>query len=335
MSRDGRRFTRRNYLLSVGAVAGLAGCGSDESNENRADGGRSNGEQQTEAPPTIEPPDPSDPLAERYDLIERETVYRETPEEPLRVVASLPDATGPVPVLMHFHGGAFRGGSPGYLGMDTLARAGIGVISAGYRVSGTARYPAAVRDVIASIQWVQAGEPDWNIATDRVALTGDSAGAHLAALAAAPDHPNFQPVDFPVDATVDVDGVIPHYGIFDFRPEWVCERGSTRVPLEEFLGKPCDEAIELRAEASPAAHVDSDHPPALIFHGEDDTELPVRTARAYRERLAEAGVPVEYREFEGVGHQYFARDTDRREEVFLESHRRMVTVLFEGPWSDI
>jgi len=331
MARDSRQLTRRNYLLSVGTVATLAGCGSEEPNGDRA-----NGNQSTEQRPSIEPPATDDPLAERYELLERETVYRETDEGPLRVVASLPDATGSIPVLMHYHGGAYRGGGPGYLGMDRLARAGIAVVSVEYRLSGTATYPAAVRDVIASIQWVQAGGPDWNIDPDRVALTGDSAGAHLAALAAAaPDHPNFQPENVPVDTPVDIDGVIPHYGIFDFRPEWVCERGSTRVPLEAFLGEPCEEATELRAEASPAAHVDGDHPPVLLFHGEDDQELPVRTARAYRETLEEAGVPVEYREFEGVGHQYFARDTDRREDVFQESHRRMVTILFEGPWSDI
>ena len=320
MTRESRWRSRRSYLLGVGAAAALAGCASDGPTDDR---------------PPIDPPDSGEPLAERYDRSKRETVYHEVDGESLRVVASVPDAAGPIPALMHYHGGAYREGGPGYRGMDLLARAGIAVISVEYRLSGTATYPAAMRDVIASIQWVQAGEPDWNIDPTRVALTGNSAGAHLAALAAAaPDHPNFQPENPPGDTPLDIDGVIPHYGIFDFRPEWVCERGSTRIPLEQFLGESCEGATEMRAEASPAAHVDGNHPPVLLFHGTDDEVLPVKTARTYRDTLLDAGVPVEYREFEGVSHQYFARDTDRREEVFQESHRRMVTGLFEGPWSD-
>lgn len=315
-------LTRRHLVGTIGstAIAMSAGC---------------SGVSRMTKPP-FEPPDLDDPLAERFDVTQRDTVYRETDEEPLSVLAAIPDVADESPVLMHFHGGAFKYGGPGYAGMELLARAGIAVISVEYRLSGTATYPAAIRDVIASIQWVQANVPDWNINPNRVALTGDSAGAHLAALAAAaPGHPNFQPESSSTDDRVTIDAVIPHYGIFDFRPEWVCERDATSRPLTDFLGKPCDSATELRAEASPVAHIDSDHPPVLVFHGVEDQTLPIRTARSYRDALSAASVPVGYQEYEGVGHAYFDRDSDRREEAFQDSHQRMVRMLFEGPWSDV
>jgi len=315
--------TRRQLVSTIGAtsIAMVAGCSGGGSSTNK---------------PPLEPPDLDGPLAERYESIERETVYREIDGQQLRVVAALPAVSDGSPVLMHFHGGAFRYGGPGYDGMEQLARAGIAVISVEYRLSGTATFPAAIRDVIASIQWVQANEPEWSLNPNRVALTGDSAGAHLAALAAAAtDHPNFQPENYPVDTAVSIDALIPHYGIYDFRPAWVCERDSTRVPVTEFLGESCASATDLRAEASPVAHIDSDHPPVLLFHGTEDQTLPIKTARSYRDALSAAGISVDYREFEGVGHAYFVRDSNRKEEAFQESHRRKVRMLFEGPWSDI
>lgn len=129
--------------------------------------------------------------------------------------------------------------------------------------------------------------------------------------------------------------MISHYGIFDFRPEWVCEGDSTSRPLTYFHGEPCNSTTELRAEASPIAHSDTEHPPVLIFNGVEDQTPPIRTARSNRDAMSAARDLVGYQEYEGVGHVYFDRDSDRREDAFQDSQQRMVRMLFEEPRSDI
>ena len=53
-----------------------------------------------------------------------------------------------------------------------------------YRLSGEARFPAPLEDVRAAIGWVGEHAAGYGLDTGRVFLWGDSAGGHLALLAA-------------------------------------------------------------------------------------------------------------------------------------------------------
>jgi acetyl esterase/lipase len=354
-----RRSTRRAYLLGVGALVAGAGCSESGAPEGsgtptdtttrRPTGTRSPTrsptrtespteaatETETESPTATEQPetppptpDPEAPLAERYGVVNREAVYRETTDGQLRILAALPDGDGPFPLLVHVHGGAWRYGSAGYGAMETLAGAGIAVASVEYRLSGTATYPAPVRDLAAALGWLRANEGDWNVDPGRLALVGGSAGAHLGALLAAnPTHPTFQPAGG-VDGGVDLDAFIGHYGIYDVRLPNACEDRN----LGPFLGEDCDSA-SVKAEASPITHVDGDHPPSLLYHGDADQLVPASVSRRYRDALRNAGISAEYHELAGVDHGYLEPANRTQREVRRETHRRMVTFLFEGPWA--
>ncbi len=100
-------------------------------------------------------------------------------------------ASPPVPVVVHVHGGGWLRGSRRHplpaLGdgfYPGLAAAGLAVAAIDYRLSGEARYPAAVDDVRAAVAWVRAALPGYGITPGPVVLWGDSAGGHLALLAA-------------------------------------------------------------------------------------------------------------------------------------------------------
>ena len=92
---------------------------------------------------------------------------------------------------MHVHGGGWRRGSRRHplpaLGdgfYQGLAASGIAVAAVDYRLSGEARYPAAVDDVRAAVAWVRSALPGYGVTPGPVVLWGDSAGGHLALLAA-------------------------------------------------------------------------------------------------------------------------------------------------------
>lgn len=69
-------------------------------------------------------------------------------------------------------------------GIRFLAEAGFLAVAISVRLSWQAPFPAQVHDVKAAIRWLRAHCGDYPIDPARIGIMGDSAGAHLAALAA-------------------------------------------------------------------------------------------------------------------------------------------------------
>ena len=89
----------------------------------------------------------------------------------------------PLPVLVWTHGGAFVGGSKEELGgyLRMIAARGVAVVAVAYSLSPEARYPTAVRQVMAALHHLAAHRERLGLDTDRIVLAGDSAGAQLTA----------------------------------------------------------------------------------------------------------------------------------------------------------
>ena len=94
-------------------------------------------------------------------------------------------AAGPLPALVYFHGGGFVVGSlESHDGLCRLfaAEGGFKVISVDYRLAPEHRYPAAVYDAWAAIQWIAENAAGLGVDAGRIAVGGDSAGGMLAAI---------------------------------------------------------------------------------------------------------------------------------------------------------
>jgi len=95
----------------------------------------------------------------------------------------VPPASGPVRgVYLHVHGGGWTFGSADMHDpiLETIADgAGVAVISVEYRLAPEHRYPAAPDDCEAAALWL-ARNARARFGTDRLAIGGESAGAHLA-----------------------------------------------------------------------------------------------------------------------------------------------------------
>src|SRR5258708_21025925 len=96
-----------------------------------------------------------------------------------------PNATGIRPAIVYYHGGGHVIGS-----LDThdlVARNLCGgteamVVSVDYRMGPEHRFPAAVEDSFAALDWVHANAASLGADPDRLGVHGDSAGANLAAV---------------------------------------------------------------------------------------------------------------------------------------------------------
>lgn len=95
-------------------------------------------------------------------------------------------ATTPAPVLVFFH---FGGGVLGDLDTSHTACSYFAhhgrciVLSVGYRLAPEHKFPAALKDAIAAVEWAREAAGTFGGDATRVGIGGDSAGGHLAAAA--------------------------------------------------------------------------------------------------------------------------------------------------------
>jgi acetyl esterase/lipase len=137
----------------------------------------------------------------------------------------LPSQANKAPCVIAAHGGAWqRGGPSSYHDIGPyLASKGIAVFAVTYRFAPKAVFPAALHDVRAAVQFIRSKGAGLGIDPDRLALMGDSAGGHLAALTAlAGDREDFvgQADDAYKGVSTKVKVCAPVYGIYDLVAQW-------------------------------------------------------------------------------------------------------------------
>ena len=103
-----------------------------------------------------------------------------------RIDLYLPDGTPAGPVLVFLHGGGFRGGDHRSVGYHALpyVEAGAVVATMSYRVLPEVRFPDMSADVEQGLDWLQDELAARGADPSKVYLSGHSAGAALAAMAA-------------------------------------------------------------------------------------------------------------------------------------------------------
>ena len=104
---------------------------------------------------------------------------------PVRVLVYRPtQVQGPLPVLLHLHGGGYVAGSPERKGAEHRKLAvdlGCAIYSVDYRLAPETLFPGAIGDCYRVLQWLQENASQLNLDTNRVGVMGESAGGGLAA----------------------------------------------------------------------------------------------------------------------------------------------------------
>ncbi|OBJ49041.1 alpha/beta hydrolase [Mycobacterium sp. 1423905.2] len=218
------------------------------------------------------------------------------------------------PVLIQVPGGAWavNGKRPqAYTLMSKMVELGWICVSINYSKSPRCAFPAHLIDVKRAIAWVRENIADYGGDPDFVAITGGSAGAHLASLAAlTPNDPTFQPGFERADTTVQA--VAPYYGVYDFTD--FDNMHEMMLPfLEHFVMKArYADKPERFAAASPISYVHRDAPPFFVLHGEKDELVPSGQSRAFCAALKDAGAAtVAYAELANAHHAFDITPTVR------------------------
>jgi acetyl esterase/lipase len=192
------------------------------------------------------------------------------------------------PLVVFVHGGAWRIGSPEEYRFvaRTLGEAGFATALVGYRLVPEGRFPAMLEDTAAAIAWVRERAPCAGVRTDRIALSGHSAGAYNVLMMGL-DPQWLRAAGVPAET---IGGIVSLAGPADFYP-------FTSDSAKNAMGH----VAEPRT-TQPVAFARADATPLLLLHGTEDTVVRVRNARRLAAALRKVGGEVEVREYEGMGH---------------------------------
>jgi acetyl esterase/lipase len=224
------------------------------------------------------------------------------------------------------HGGGWRSGSKDHPSVLPLLAHGYAVASVDYRLSPVAKFPAQIHDIKAAIRYLRAKGKDHGIGTERVVISGGSAGGHLAALVGVTNGVKELEGDIgPLrDQSSDVQAIVVFYGASNLTTILAqsAPRGQAMRPaaLELLLGGLPDSKADLAHLASPVFHVDSRDPPLLWFHGDQDTQMPINQAHemigAYKQAGPAAHLEVVYGGEHG-GKQFYTPEQMKQVAEFL------------------
>jgi acetyl esterase len=213
-----------------------------------------------------------------------------------------PEADGPVPIMMYFHGGGYVKG-----GLDEtdafcrrLARTtGNVVVSVDYRLAPEHPYPAALDDAYHCSQWAYKNEEALGGTKDSFSVCGESAGGNLAAvvcLLARSDENIEISRQILLQPVVDFTLSFPSIGMP--ASECLVPREDLAWYYEEYYS---GDTRDFRVSPIFADDL-SGLPPALIITAEYDTLRD--EGKAYADRLASSGVPTQYSCYSGMIHGF-------------------------------
>lgn len=214
-----------------------------------------------------------------------------------------PGAPRSAPAVLLVHGGGWRQGDRSQLrGYGILlGREGYVCVASEYRLTPEAPWPAQIHDVKAAIRFMRANAPSLGIDTERIAIEGNSAGAHLSLFAAGTANvATWEGEGGNAGVPTDVAATIGIYAPTLFHHGE--ERAHGSLPILSLA----DDFADVARGASPLTYVSPSYPPTLLVHGTADELVPPSASMVMYEALYTAGVPVELHMYAGQPHAFDA-----------------------------
>ena len=219
-------------------------------------------------------------------------------------IAYRPNDASPTPIVLFIHGGSWIGGDKMMMRhyQEQVVDAGYGYVSMNYRlITGGATYIDMLNDIGLVIQFLIDFSSNFNIDTTRMAIVGESAGAHLAMLYA---YRNVSPIPikFVMGLVPPVDFTDPGYLSFGnpslqlFLANGLMATSFTDPEDIVTNGYPAS-----WIDASPISHVLKAIPTLIGYAGLDEL-IPISNMERFLVASTSINAPIEAILFPNSGH---------------------------------
>ncbi len=210
--------------------------------------------------------------------VQGKIVYRQVGGRGLALDAYVQKKGSRRPAALVIHGGGWHSGSRiAYVGqlLELLTQAGFNWFSVDYRLDPLSNIAAALDDLRAALAFIRCHADEFRLDPERIALVGEDAGAHLAALLAA-------------ERPAGVKAAVLIGGFYDLR-----ELASLKATTEE----------EILVQVSPMRRIANGMPDTLVVHGTADREVPPAQAIRFCEAVRSLGGKCDYIAVDSASHR--------------------------------
>ena len=263
---------------------------------------------------TVTQPDPPAPPAGT--TAQRDIAYAAGGHERQKLDLFVPAGSGPFPLIIWIHGGAFRMGDKSGIPFDPPPLAylseGYALASLNYRLSQHARFPAQIEDCKAAVRWLRAHAAQYRLDPQRFGAWGPSAGGHLVTLLGVTGGVKAFEAGADLAISSRVQCVVDYFGPTDFLqmdaqrlPDGMIHDAADS-PESELIGGAIQQNKEAARRANPITYVTRDAPPFLVVHGDHDSLVPYGQSVLLVQALQRVDVPVDFYTVKGAGHGNFA-----------------------------
>lgn len=221
------------------------------------------------------------------------------------------DAGGPQPTLVFIHGGGWVQGSKeqSVLSIFPWLEMGWNVVNVEYRLGRVALAPAAVEDCLCALRFVAAQAKTYDIDVNRIVVSGESAGGHLALTTGMIPESAGLDRQCPGVPLPKVAAIVDWYGIADVVD--LLDGPNRKTYAVQWLGS-LPNREEVARRLSPLTYVRTGLPPVLAIQGDADPTVPYQHSVRLTEALTKAGVPNQLVTIPGGKHGGFTREERTR-----------------------
>ncbi len=200
--------------------------------------------------------------------------------------------TAPAPTFIYYHGGGWVAGSKevNVLRLIPYLEKGWAAVNVQYRLGNVSLAPAAVEDSLCALRWIARNADQYGFDTDRLVVSGNSAGGHLALTT------GMIPAEAELDRqclgdkTPKVAAIVNWYGITDVND--LLDGENQRGYAVRWLGSQPNRD-EIADRVSPMNYIREDLPPIISIHGDADPVVPYDHAVRLHQNLTQAEVTNE------------------------------------------
>ena len=245
-----------------------------------------------------------------------------------------------IPVVIYFHGGAWIVGSKISVNnarfnqaFNELREKGYAVVSPEYTLGefGKTPFPHCITDAFDAVAWVEKNAATYNFDKNNIGLLGESAGGHLALMAAFADGGIFNSkYEMPLSYVVSVYAPFDLHSLYHDQSFLLDSIKSATVSLPATLQErlnpnkylfgfdPEQDTIQKHVfteKYSPINYVSNKSFPILIIHGESDQIVPISQSESLMGKLQQHKISFEYHFLKDVDHGFRGATEEQKKDV--------------------